>query len=457
MHKNKRIKEILEGNISFVIMKLSVPTMVAFLFHMGYNFVDRYFVSLLGDKPLGALGMAFIVQSIIIAIGTGVGIGIGSMVARLIGAGEYQKANNAATHSLIIVVIISLLFTVLMFFSVEYIFSMLGPSEEMLGYILDYSIIIILGSFFTFFSMVSNGILRGEGNTVTPMIIMIIGNIINFILDPVLIFGFGPIPAFGIKGAAYATLFGRIVAVILITISLLGKKNIIKLNIKNFKFDISYWKGIFDVGAPTMLTRLSNTGGMYLIFKIIDFLNYTDIVRTSYTIGFTFQQVAFLPIIGISNSIITITGQNFGAKNYSRLRPIIIQGVVLSAAFVILFSLIYINFADSLVRIFNKEANEAIIEISRSLLTILSFGFPFVAAQFNFVSAFQGIRCGIKALYLNFCQLFLYTPLFALVLPSWFGLNGIWLSIILSYAMGSIFGYIWISSELKKLPGKSAV
>ena len=139
MKSKQNTAQILNGNIQKILIKLSIPTIIAFVFHMGFNFIDRLFVSQLGDIQLGALGMAFIVQSIIIAVGTGIGIGTGSLIARYIGAKSLEDANKASVHSIIIVSVVSLLFTIIGILFIKSFFMLLGASDTMMPYLLEYA------------------------------------------------------------------------------------------------------------------------------------------------------------------------------------------------------------------------------------------------------------------------------------------------------------------------------
>ena len=251
-------EQIQNGRILPTLLKLSVPAIIAFMFHTTFNFIDRLFVSRLGPVELGALGMAFTVQSILITIGAGTGVGASSLIARFIGAGKKEQANNAAEHTLLIILVISIVFTIAGPRLTRPLFILLGASEQMLPYILGYINIILYGSFFQFFAMIGNGILRGEGNTVTPMQVMVVGTLVNIALDPLLIFGIVPFPALGVQGAAIATVIGRAVSCIVLAASLFGKKNIVVLNMRAFRYQGAIIRGIFAVGGPTVMGRLSS-------------------------------------------------------------------------------------------------------------------------------------------------------------------------------------------------------
>lgn len=434
-----RPEQILGGKILPTLLRLSVPAIIAFTFHTTFNFVDRLFVSRLGAIELGALGMAFTVQSILITIGSGTGIGASSLIARFIGAGKKDKANNTAEHTLLIILGLSLFFTILGPFLTRPLFVLLGASEQMLPYILSYINIVLYGSFFQFFAMIGNGILRGEGNTVTPMQVMILGTLVNIVLDPLLIFGIGPFPALGVQGAAIATVIGRAVSCILLTVSLFGTKNIVVLNMRAFRYQGSILRGIFAVGGPTIVGQLSNSLGLSLLFILLR--PYGDMAKSAFTLGFTYQQVAILPIIGIAQGSLTMTGQNFGAKEFRRVRAVIQKSLLFCMVLMSAFALVMIVGRGSLVRVFSDVAE--VIRIGRSMLLIFALGFPFVAARFILSSFFQGLGKGFAAFVINFSYIILFAMPLALLLSRVIGIEGIWIGIVAGNLLSSVLGAVW--------------
>ena len=434
-----RPEQILGGKILPTLLRLSVPAIIAFTFHTTFNFVDRLFVSRLGAIELGALGMAFTVQSILITIGSGTGIGASSLIARFIGAGKKDKANNTAEHTLLIILGLSLFFTILGPFLTRPLFVLLGASEQMLPYILSYINIVLYGSFFQFFAMIGNGILRGEGNTVTPMQVMILGTLVNIALDPLLIFGVGPFPALGVQGAAIATVIGRAASCILLTVSLFGTKNIVVLNMRAFRYQGSILRGIFAVGGPTIVGQLSNSLGLSLLFILLR--PYGDMAKSAFTLGFTYQQVAILPIIGIAQGSLTMTGQNFGAKEFRRVRAVIQKSLLFCMVLMSAFALVMIVGRGSLVRVFSDVAE--VIRIGRSMLLIFALGFPFVAARFILSSFFQGLGKGFAAFVINFSYIILFAMPLALLLSRVIGIEGIWIGIVAGNLLSSVLGAVW--------------
>ncbi len=442
-----RPEQILGGEILPTLLKLSVPAIIAFTFHTTFNFVDRLFVSRLGPVELGALGMAFTVQSILIAIGSGTGIGASSLIARFIGAGKKDKANNAAEHCLLIILGLSVFFTILGPFLTRPLFVLLGASEQMIPFILSYINIILYGSFLQFFAMIGNGILRGEGNTVTPMQVMILGTLVNIVLDPLLIFGIGPLPALGVQGAAIATVIGRAASCILLAVSLFGKKNMVVLNMKVFRYEGSIVGGIFAVGGPTIVGQLSNSLGLSLLFILLR--PYGDMAKSAFTLGFTYQQVAILPIVGIAQGTLTMIGQNFGAKKFQRVKSVVQKSLLFCMGIMSVFALVMILGRGSLVRVFSDVAE--VIRIGRTMLLIFAVGFPFLAARFILSSFFQGLGKGFTAFVINFSYIILFALPLALLLSRLLGIEGIWSALVLGNLLSSVLGAVWAVASGRRM------
>jgi putative MATE family efflux protein len=444
-------EQIQSGPILPTLLKLSGPAIAAFWFHTAFNFVDRFFVSRLGAVELGALGMAFTVQSVLIGIGSGTGIGASSLIARFIGAGKKEQANNAAEHSLLIILAFSLITTIFGPLLTRPLFTLLGASQQMLPYILGYINIVLYGSFFQFFTMIGNGILRGEGNTVKPMQVMILGTLVNIALDPLLIFGIGPFPALGVQGAALATVIGRAVSCILLAVSLFGKKNLVVLNMKAFRYQGAIILGTFAVGGPTIIGQLSNSLGLSLLFILLR--PYGDMAKSAFTLGFTYQQVAILPIIGIAQGTLTMTGQNFGAGKIRRVKSIIEKSLLFCVGVMCGFALVTILGRGAFVRVFSDVGE--VIRIGRTMLMIFALGFPFLSARLILASFFQGMGKGFAAFVINFSYILLFAMPMAVLLSRLIGLKGIWMGIVSGNLLSSVLGAVWAVITARRLESES--
>jgi len=440
-------EQIQTGPILPTLLKLSVPAIIAFTFHTSFNFVDRLFVSRLGAVELGALGMAFTVQSVVIMIGSGVGVGASALIARSIGAGNRERANNAAEHALLIALALAILFTLAGPPLIRPLFRLLGASEQMLPHILGYLDIILLGSSFSLFTMIGNGILRGEGNTVTPMQVMLVGTLFNIVLDPLLIFGIGPFPELGVRGAALATITGRGLGCIVLAVSLFGKKNLVVLNMWAFRFRRTIIRGIFAVGGPTIVGRLSNTVGLSLIFVLLR--PFGDMAKSAFTLGFTYQQIALQLMLGIAQGTLTMTGQNYGAGKIQRVKSVLRVSVLFCTAAMCVLALVVIPSREALVRVFSDVPE--VISIGRTMLLIFALGFPFMAGRVVLVQYFQGLGRGLAPLIINFSNMLVFTIPPAILLSRLIGIEGVWIGFAIGRLLTLALAAGWTTFATRRL------
>ncbi len=321
-------EQLLKGAITPVLMKLAVPLIIAFGFQTSYNFLDRFFVSQLGDIATAAIGMAFTVQLFIIAVGAGLGVGISSYIARNLGAGRQDAAVQAALHAMIMAVLIGICIAIFGWWGQVPLFRAMGARGAVLENIVDYLTIILGFTPIILLGMFGNNIFRGWGDTLYPMLFMVVGTGFNIVLDPVLIFGWGPVPAMGIQGAAWATGISRSLAFVLVLVVVFGRRQPVRLNFRRFRFSLTIVKGIFQVGIPSSLSQLLSSITMGLLFFFLK--PYGDTAKAAYTIVFTYDMVAFLPVVGIAQAVTILTGHNFGARQLARVQKVFRSGIGLS-------------------------------------------------------------------------------------------------------------------------------
>lgn len=440
-------QDILEGPILKTLVRLAIPTIVAFIFHTGFNFIDRFFVSRLGEIEFGALGMAFSLQMVLIATGSGLGIGTSSLISRLVGAKEFENANKAADQALLLILLCTLVATIGGLAVVRPLFHLLGASEQMYPFIIDYITVILYGAAFQFFSMIGNGILRGEGDTVTPMRVMLTGTFINIILDPLLIFGYGPFPEMGVRGAAVATVTARALSCLVLVFSYFSHRNIVKPTLNLLRAEFALMRGIIVVGGPAVIGNLLHPIGMATMFFLLR--TYGDASKAALTMGLTYQQIAILPIIGVASATLTMAGQNYGAAQLHRIRELNTRAVVFCMILLSGVTMIFILGSSSFARVFSDSPE--VIAISQAMLIITSLGFPFIGTRIVQASLFQGIGMGVKALLLNGSQVLIFSLPCAWLMSRWFGLNGIWFGMTAGIVVAAIVGMLWMKSTLDHL------
>lgn len=325
--------KIVSGRIPPLLIKLTLPSIVGTLSLMIFNVADTYFVSKLGVVELAAISFTFPVIMVINSFILGVGIAAMSLFSKAAGNQDREEEQLLATSSLLLGFIISITLSVIGYFTIEPLFTFLGASNELLPHIIDYMEIWYLGVIFITVPMIGDGILRGLGDTVTPSAVMLTVGVVNIILDPMLIFGLGPFPEMGIKGAALATVFARMIAgVVSILIQTLREDLIVLKGVK-FKNVKKEWKDLIYLGVPNAAVKAIVPMGVAVFTSIL--AQYGKESVAAYGVAARVESIfmAVLNALGITAAV--FVGQNLGAKKYERIK----EGIFWLYSFSIIFGL----------------------------------------------------------------------------------------------------------------------
>lgn len=430
---------LLEGSVTPPLVNLAAPMIIAFAFQTSFNFVDRFFVSRLGDVATAAIGMAFIIQLILIALGSGLGVGLNSYISRSLGAGKTETAISAALHSFFLAILVGVGIGSVGLLSQNTIFRTLGAEGLLLQSITEYLTVIFLFAPVQLLMMLSNNIYRGWGDTIYPMKFMLTGTLLNIVLDPLLIFGWGFIPGMGIKGAALATGLSRLIAFGYILFVLVFREKPVKLRMSLFRFEWRIIRGIFQVGFPASLGQILSSFTLSLIFLILK--HFGDEARAAYTIAFTYEMVAFLPVIGIAQAITIMTGHNYGARNFRRIRTIYFTGIKIATGMMFLVGVI-VSLAPTLfAAVFARSPQ--VLAASANALRIMAPGYMFNGIYMCTISSFQGLGLGKYQFVATLLRMFIFILPLAYFGSLLWGLNGVWAGILLANFCIALVMLIW--------------
>ncbi|MGM0411434.1 MAG: MATE family efflux transporter, partial [Bacillota bacterium] len=310
-----------------------------------------------------------------------------------------------------------------------------------------YISVILIGGIALFFPMISNNILRGEGNTVTPMIAMILGAVINIILDPFLIFGISFFPKLGVQGAAVATVFSRIISGIFLAFMLFSDKNELKFNYSNFDFDFSIIKSIYQVGFPAMVMQFMASfmlGGMN---RILGSFSSTAIAAGG--IYFRLQSFVFMPVFGLNQGYMPLIGYNYGHQNPERMKKAIKYTFFVAFAFTTTGFIIFQTIPSQLIQLFNSDPE--LIEIGTTALKTISIAFPIIGPAIIISTTFQAIGKGLPSLIQSFArQIVVLLPLMY-ILGQNYGLSTLWFAFPISELTNIIIASIWLYYTLNNV------
>ncbi|MDY6958112.1 MAG: MATE family efflux transporter, partial [Halobacteriota archaeon] len=308
---------MLLGDPKRAIVQLSIPMIIGMSVHTIYNLVDAIWVAGLGSDALAAVGFVFPIFFMLMGIATGLGTGGGAAISRMIGAKDKKGADSVAVHTIVIMLILVVVFTIplLIFSSAIFTGMRAGSATEMS---VEYARVIFAGTIFVFFTNIANALLRAEGDAKRAMQAMVFGTFLNIALDPIMIYTL----EMGVAGAAWATVISLVITSILMMYWLIFKKDTyISLNFGNFRFDRDIVIDILRVGLPASVMQLSMAFTMLIMNLIIVMVNSTDGVAV-YTTGWRVVTIAILPLLGISTAVVSVSGAAFGAKSFEKLNVV---------------------------------------------------------------------------------------------------------------------------------------
>jgi putative MATE family efflux protein len=410
-----------------------------------YNVVDSIFVARLSEDALAALSLAFPIQMVQIAVAVGTGVGASSLISRALGRGNQQGAEKAASHVLLLALVYGAIAAFIGVFFPEKLIGMFTDDPLLIDYGTRYIWIILVGATAMYIPMIANSILRGEGNTFIPMITMLIGSIMNIILDPLFIFGYGFFPRMGIEGAAVATVLSRIISGSFIVYMLFKGENQVKVSFRGFEFDFSVIKDIYQVGFPAVLMQVLASVMVGGLNKILD--GYSSTAIAAMGIYFRLQSFVFMPVFGLNQGYLPIVGYNFGYNNSNRVKEAMKAGFLTGFAFTVMGFAIFQLFPEQLIMLFGDSPE--LMEIGVKALRIISIAFPVIGPAIVGGTTFQAVGKGMPSLILSFSrQIIILLPL-AFLLGRIGGLNLIWYAFPIAELIAVVWMAVWLKSTMK--------
>lgn len=383
--------------VNLLLVNISLPMVISMLVQALYNIVDSIFVAQIDEYALTAVSLAFPLQNFMIAVAAGTGVGVNALLSRRLGEKRFDEANKAANSAMFLAFCNWLVFFLVGICFSELYFTLQTEIPEIIEYGKTYLLICCVASFGMFGQFCFERLLQATGRTVCTMITQAIGAIINIIFDPILIFGYFGFPKMGIAGAAIATVFGQIVAMIIALICNCRFNHEIKLSIKGLKPEGKTLKQIYVVAVPSILMQSIGSVMTFFMNKIL--LGFTSTAAAVFGIYFKLQSFIFMPIMGMNNGLIPIVAYNLGAGFKERIVKAIKSSMVAAVTIMLLGLAAAELIPDKLLMLFN--ASEQLIEIGIPALRIMCTSYVFAGISIIASGAFQGLGKGVYSLVLS--------------------------------------------------------
>ena len=395
---------------------------------MLFNLADLYFVSRLGTDALAALGFTFPICFTVISLAIGLGVGTSATLARLLGRGESDEASSLASDNLLIIAFLIVVISSFFWLSIEPVFNAMGAPKKLMPLINSYMEIWLVGSVFLVMNMVCNACMRATGDTKTPALIMAGSSLLNFILDPILIFGAGPIEGLGIRGAAVASVIAWSLTTIVAISILFFRKRLLVVQPLDMNRMKHHFGGVMKIGLPAALSNMMTPVAQAVLTYFV--ARHGPEAVAAFGVGNRIESLALLVCLALSMTLPPFISQNFGAGQIERVKAAYKLVTAFSLAWQALVFFVLLLVADEVAGLFSE------INTVQTLIILWIFvvpiGFAFQAVTFLTASSFNALHQPMRAMKISIARLFVFTLPFAWVGSQLYGLKGMFVALVIS-------------------------
>lgn len=428
------------GSIRKAVFMLSIPMILEMLMESIFALVDIIYVSRVSVNAVATIGLTESVITLVYAVAIGLSMAATAVVARRVGEKDIVGANQAAVQVIFLGVAVSLIVSAIGIIYPKEILGLMGAESDLIAEGYGYTQILLGGNMSIMLLFLINAIFRGAGDASIAMWTLVLSNGLNIILDPIFIFGFGPVPAYGVEGAAIATTIGRGTAVIFQLGILFYGWGKIKIAVKDLVLRTAVMINLIKVSLGGIGQFLIGTSSWVFLMRIMS--EFGSEVLAGYTIAIRVMMFTFMPSWGMSNAAATLVGQNLGAGKPERAeRSVWITGKY-NAIFMVIVSIIYLIFARQILTWFSPEAD--VIRYGAQCLQVIAAGYVFYAYGMVVIQSFNGAGDTKTPTYINFVCFWLFQLPFAYILAVSLDIGplGVFLAIVLAEALIAVIGII---------------
>ncbi|MBD1162950.1 MATE family efflux transporter, partial [Pelagibacterales bacterium SAG-MED12] len=387
--------------IWFLLRKVTIPASVGSLFQTFYNLVDTWFAGKISAEAISAIAKSFPIYFTIIAVGVGIGAATNAMIGNSIGEKKERVASMYIAQSLIFALVISLLVTIFGLNASNFLLGVMGSDTAGIALTREYLDIIFYGTFIVLIQISLNGTLNAQGDTKSYRNVLIFSFFLNIFLNPLFIWGYGIVPAFGIAGLAIATVISQLIGTIYLAYKVNNCKIREYLKLVCFIPKFEYLNPLTRQSVPVMFSMLFIGVG---IFNILYFIGqFGDLATAGYGAALRVEQVFLLPVIGLNTAVLSIGGQNFGAKAFNRIRELYKKALFFGCSFMVVAGIILFFGAEFFVSLFTD--NQKAVKHGAIYLKVAALIGPIYPVFFITTAVFQAVKKPLYSLYLSILRL----------------------------------------------------
>jgi len=409
-----------------LLLSMALPNVVSMLVNSLYNIVDSLFVARISEDAMTALSLVFPIQNFSNAIAIGFGIGINAMIALYLGAGDREKAEIAATHGFVLSLVHGVVMMAVSIAIMPGFLRRFTQDETLIAAGITYSTIVFLFLVVNMVSLAFEKIFQAVGRMKVSMVALITGCVCNILLDPVLIFGLGPVPAMGIAGAALATGIGQVLSVVVYLVVYLRTELPVRLRRSCLRPDAALDGRLYAIGVPAILNLA--LPGLLAAFS----QSYVVVLGIYYKL----QTFLYLPANGFVQGMRPLIGYNYGAREHARVKKLFQLTLLMSAAIMAAGTVICQVASGQLMGLFTQ--NPETIAAGRTALRIISIGFVISAVSTTVSGALEGLGKGTESLVISLCRYVVFIMPLAALLCNWLGADGAWHAFWLTEVLAAV-------------------
>jgi len=437
------------GSIRRAIFMLSIPMILEMLMESIFAIVDIFYVSQVSVNAVATIGLTESVITLVYAIAIGLSMAATAVVARRVGEKDLKGASQAAVQVIFLGTAVAIGISIIGILYPKEILGLMGAEPDLIEEGYGYTKVLLGGNITIMLLFLINAIFRGAGNASIAMWTLILSNGLNIILDPIFIFGFGPIEAHGVEGAAIATTIGRGSAVVFQLGILFFGYSRIKIAVKDLVLQVGVMLNLIKVSLGGIGQFLIGTSSWVFLMRIMS--EFGSEVLAGYTIAIRVMMFTLMPAWGMSNAAATLVGQNLGAKQPERAETSVWITGKYSAIFMLLVSIVYLAFSPQIIGLFTQEVE--VIKNGSLCLRVIAAGYLFYGYGMVIINAFNGAGDTKTPTYINFVCFWLFQLPFAYLLAITldYGPVGVFVAITLAEVLIAIIGIIWFKKGKWKL------
>jgi putative MATE family efflux protein len=428
--------------------------MLSMFFNSLYNLVDAFWVAKISPAAIAAVSISQIVLFAVISLAMGVSVGSAVLLGQNIGAGKKDEAERVLGQGYVLTLLGALICTSIIFMFREQLLVLSGAVGNILPLALPYFTVTTAGSVLMFLMMTTSIAFNAQGDNFTTTKLLALSTLTNIVLDPLLIFGYGSVPAFGIAGAAYATLISQAVFLILALRILMSPRMMVRLRLNHMRMRWDSVTQVINIGLPASLNQVLNPIGFSALMFFVS-AAFLEAGAAAFSIGFRIEFFAFIPAIGFGFGAMSMIGQNVGAGNHERVQDVLKSALYYGAGAALVCSVGAFVLAPLIVGVFTSDP--LVTAYALSYFRIVPLGYVFFATAFIEANVFQGIGRSWPGFWITLGRVGIavaitYTVTSVFSLPIW----SVWLAVVAGSIVASVIGFVWVRRALAYAQPNSA-